>query len=585
MLFQDNLSALLERFPKVGFSLSLEETSCVAMPHADLRAWAAKLPLAHIELLYVFGWDLSVYQALASWLVADTRRELVFLGDGIENCLAFLHVPGALEALANRQVHFTLLPLTSAERREELRLLANRYPVSRLEIVKSPGLSTRRRHLFYRIRLELLRFTTLSHALHLDRLHSDRLFHHWLANLPRMARSFYANRMQGAFKNVPALICGAGPSLEKSLDLLKNAEQRLLIIAGGSTIAALSAQGITPHFCMALDPNFEEYLRFQNNLLQEVPLLFSTRLFPGVFQTWNGPTGYLRAGIGGVPEIWMEEALGFSDPLIGGSVLSEESISVTSICLAWAQFLGCNPIIFNGIDLAYTERRRYASGVEATEESWKEGGVYSAADRFVVRKDRTGKAVHSAVRWVMEGASFSHFIKQYPEMQFFNATEGGLSVAGVPDLSLEQILQRYCLHEYDLRGRIMGAMAEAAMPENTEEILRQRVMHLRESVERVVAGIQVLLDEIARMKERSQEAKTGRFVLAEMTLREEDAYLLLFYDLFRVFANVMQREWRVAHSVWDRLHAEWTFFKTIADRYVTLFRFFGENGKECEASQ
>ncbi len=568
-LVQEHLSALLERFPKVGFLLSLD-ASVPSAQGASSTKWVEELPLDQIDLLYVLGWDLAAYQALKPWLAQAFSRELIFLEEHVENALSFLYTFGAKEAISHLQVHFSLLPQKGAARREEIKCLAKRYPVARLEIARSPVAAAKSKSSFYRLRLDLLRATTLSHALHLDRLHGDRLFANWLANLRQLPSAFYAHRLKGCCENIPAIVCGAGPSLETSLECLRQAESRAIIIAGGSTLAALSAQGIAPHFGMAIDPNIEEYLRFQNTLTQEIPLLFSTRVFPEIFHTWNGPTGYVRAGIGGVPEIWMEEFLGLTDPLLGAGVLSEESISVTNICLAWAQFLGCNPIFLNGIDLAYTEKKRYASGVEDQNSSIEATGVYSAADRFLTRKDRKGHAVHSAVRWVMEGASFSHFAEKHPNVRFFNTTDGGLSLRGIDDLPLDAAMEQFCRREYDLRGRIFAALSTASMAEGTRSLLTENVQKLHSSLERTVEQIGVILQEIEEMILHPDKGMTGRFILAEMELKDEDAYLLLFYDLFQVIEVVMQREWRGESDTMKRRKAQWTFLLQIVHRYVLI---------------
>ena len=49
--------------------------------------------------------------------------------------------------------------------------------------------------------------------------------HNILRNLPSMIRSISLNRLQDSLPGTPAVIIGAGPSLDKNVDLLKNARQ------------------------------------------------------------------------------------------------------------------------------------------------------------------------------------------------------------------------------------------------------------------------------------------------------------------------------------------------------------------------
>ena len=61
--------------------------------------------------------------------------------------------------------------------------------------------------------------------------------------------------LKGQFNGIPAVICGAGPSLEKSFSELKEIQDRAVIIAGGSALAPLSRSHIPIHFAAAVDPD------------------------------------------------------------------------------------------------------------------------------------------------------------------------------------------------------------------------------------------------------------------------------------------------------------------------------------------
>jgi hypothetical protein len=373
-----------------------------------------------------------------------------------------------------------------------------------------------------KIRLKLLRKTALSHGLQQDRLHGYQPFKNFIENVIQLPHSFYANDLKGAFAGIPAVVCGAGPSLQKNLGVLRGLENRALLIAGGSTLAALSSQGIMPHFGMAIDPNLEEYRRMKNSFAFEVPLLYSTRVHPGLFQTCNGPFGYMRSGIGGVPELWIEEELGLQDELVG-QLLSPETISVTSICIAWAQFLGCNPILINGVDMAYTGKKRYAAGVIDEEETDFRSidAEKSAADRIIRKKGRDGKFVFTAVRWIMESASISHFAKKHPEIQFVNTTEEGIGFRGIDFVPLADAVSAF--PEQEIRKFVHQKIDEHAIPSASEKIIQEKLRELKESLGRLIEFLEILSGE-----------KRGSSALAEMELKEEISYLYLFYDIYQV---------------------------------------------------
>ncbi|MBU6384087.1 MAG: DUF115 domain-containing protein [Verrucomicrobia bacterium] len=513
----------MERFPALGLMMGTWEPK---------EAPSEAIPPIHVDtedLLYFYGLREEVYFQCKEWLQQPDKR-LVFLEDEPGIIASFLHRPAAVEILSHPGVHIELLG--------DLTQLAQKFPVRRIAV--AGPLSKKK---LRRIRLELLRKTALAYGLHIDRLHGYQIFRNWIRNLTHVPGSFYANGLKGAFPNVPAVVCGAGPSLAPTIETLRTLENRALIIAGGSTLAALSSRGIMPHFGMAVDPNVEEYHRFRNSFAFDVPLLYSTRVHPDIFRTCNGPFGYMRSGIGGIPELWMEEELGLLDPLIG-DVIAPETISVTSFAIAFAQFLGCNPILLNGIDMAYTGGARYAPGVVDHANVVLDAPATSALDCLVRKKDRNGKRVYSAVRWVMESASISHFAKQHKAVQFLNTTSGGIGFKGIDYVPLEEAVSSF--PEQNLREQVFAHIAACQMPAHAADKIKGLLKELRQSLERLIAALEILAGE-----------KKGSKALAELEIEEEMATLFLFYDVRQILKSGL---------------TFWPSWLELARRYAHMFR-------------
>ncbi len=496
-------------------------------PTIDLAQWRENLQLAGVEVLYVYGvGDGSSYFLLNEWLHEKDDRRLVFLEDDTGFIATALQQSYPL--LFDKQVSLEYLE------KGLLQELAEKYPVNGIELIALPGKNESK---CKKIRLELFRKTALCYSLFIDRLYGHQVFDNFVKNVPQVESAFYANGMKDAFKGVPAIICGAGPSLQQDIELLRTLEGRALIIAGGSAIAALSQAGIEPHFAMAIDPNVEEFHRMQNSFAFECPFLFSTRVHPAIFQTSNGPFGYIRSGIGGAAELWMEEQLGLTDPLLGEH-LSDESISVTAIALAFAQHIGCNAILLSGIDLAYTGGKRYAKGVSEQAIQLDERG----ANLILRKKDKQGKFVQTAVRWVMEAASIAHYAKKHPEIRWMNTTAGGLPIKGVPQVSLENAVKDCLTRQWDLRGMIARQIALNPMPTFKEPLLPQ----IKASLHRVINHLEILTG-----------LKPGSKSLAEMDLEEELAFTVLFYDMDKVLSQSLARS----------TGSKWSLFLTVANSY------------------
>jgi hypothetical protein len=504
------------RFPRYALSLPFWPCNEVSLCPHDHR-WLRDLPLQQIEVLYLYGMgDGSAALDLSEWLQEKGDRRLVFLEPQPERIVHFLRQPFAKKVLEQDQIEIFHLP-AKREKSALIQELARSYPFRGVFIAPGPGLTSSERQAFRRTKLQLMRKTALSHANYIDRLYSHIPLSNLLKNLPRMPAAFYVNHLKNAFRDIPMIICGAGPSLSDSIEALRKLENRAIIIGGGSAIAALTSQGIQPHFAVAIDPNPDEMLRLKNAFAFETPFLFSTRLYPDSFATCNGPFGYLRSGMSGIAELWFEEALKLIDPLLGAS-LPSESLSVTTLCVSLAHHFGCNPIMFAGLDLAYTHHRRYAEGVVASAERSDEH--LQPVDRHLQKRDRSGQPIQSAVRWVMEASAISQFARRHKQMRWINCTSGGLVLPGMENGPLDPMSPIFC-REWDLRGMIHQVIRRSPMPADSGSILTEKTAELSRSLDVVLSQLAILV----------QNENLGKCALAEIEMKEELAYDILFFDV------------------------------------------------------
>lgn len=537
-MYKEHLALFMERFPALG--LLAYSFPCGPDSREDFSSWPKKF--LDYQALYVYGLHEEAYQRIKLWLHENSARSLIFLEDREAAIGGFLHRPLAADLLKDPQVDIHFLP-RGKPLEAALQSLAEKYPVSRLEVISLPS---RKTSFFRSLKLKLFRKTTLTQAIWLDRCHGHQIFFNFVRNAPHVELSFYFNQLQKAFANVPAIICGAGPSLTKAFAALKTLENRALIFACGSAIAALSEAGIQPHFCVAVDPNEEEFLRLKNGFFFETPFLYSTRVHPSVFSTLSGPFGYLRSQFGDVSQLWLEEEMELKGPLIG-SRLSTESISVTMMAVAAAEWLGCNPIAFAGLDMAYTSGKRYSSSVGAQQTS-KEAKqkLQTASDRVILKKDQKGKKVYSAVRWVMESSSLSKYAKNHPDTRFINTTEGGIGFKSISYQPLEELIDSF-QEEYDLRGWIHAKIMEAPLPNIS---ISSKLDELKQSLLKVIEHLSILAGQ-----------KKGSTVLAELDLKEELAFSVLFYDISHWLGHFLKNQPSLE---------KWPAFLEIAQNYLAV---------------
>ena len=158
------------------------------------------------------------------------------------------------------------------------------------------------------------------------------------------AHQYRGMDLKGTFANIPAIIVGAGPSLEKNGHLLKEFEERALIFAGGS---ALNTIDIEPHLGASIDP-IAPYRQFKAQPFSQIPFCYQSRMNPDNFSLLHGEK--ILFPDSSVPAInWIE-----------GQEMFDGGWTVGNFLTQVAQLMGCSPILFIGMDLCYENGRKYA---------------------------------------------------------------------------------------------------------------------------------------------------------------------------------------------------------------------------------
>src|SRR5262249_12634113 len=131
--------------------------------------------------------------------------------------------------------------------------------------------------------------------------------------------------------------------------------------------------------------------------------------------------------------------------------------------------MGCDPIIFVGMDLAFTGMKEYAPGIveDATVCQTKILDVKEEDDKALLREDIDGTPVYTLWKWVAEAEWLGDFAKEHPSITMINCTEGGLGFPGIPNETLKSTAKKYLLRNYELKNRIHGETQNSTMPQVT----------------------------------------------------------------------------------------------------------------------
>jgi hypothetical protein len=153
--------------------------------------------------------------------------------------------------------------------------------------------------------------------------------------------------------DIPAVVVGSGPSLEKYIDLLKEHQEKLFIISCGSALGILEKQGIVPDLHVNIERNAPPYEAVMVSTTEEfrkkIPFAGANNNYPPFFEAFGKNAMYLKAADAGAM-LFPQPPLYFVNP------------TVTNTGLAMAFYLGFERVYLLGVDLAFPEKKHHAKG-------------------------------------------------------------------------------------------------------------------------------------------------------------------------------------------------------------------------------
>lgn len=178
---------------------------------------------------------------------------------------------------------------------------------------------------------------------------------HLMSNLSSLLTGVPIGKMRGALAGLPALCVSAGPSLDEAVPIIRELQNKMLIVAMDSAVSTLIPAGIRPHIVATCDTrkiNFEK-LRPYLQYLRDSILVFALESNPDNVRVFLGARRLAVASDSIFVSSWLEPALKLDCNL---PVMS--TVSHTAIYTMMA--LGADPIIVAGMDMAFPRDKSHA---------------------------------------------------------------------------------------------------------------------------------------------------------------------------------------------------------------------------------
>jgi hypothetical protein len=280
----------------------------------------------------------------------------------------------------------------------------------------------------------------------------------WSLNIARNIKCFIESpgiiNFFDSFKDVSAVVVGAGPSLRSSLPLLKKMQTRVVIIAVDTAYKLLLKEGIEPHFCVAVDPQVINARYFEDLVPGRTILIHEPAVHPSVLRFFKGRT--ITAGIAFNLLKWIEKMTDSKGEITHGGSVSTNAYDFAYRC-------GFKQIFLVGQDMGFTDNLAHARG------SYLDEQIFLRLDRFNTPENFNRRQLSALPPIFVQGIQgekiqtnqkmmiFLNWFEKRSNENIINMTHDGAIIKGItseiPDIdNMQEIDLWYTIDQYYNRG-------------------------------------------------------------------------------------------------------------------------------------
>lgn len=255
--------------------------------------------------------------------------------------------------------------------------------------------------------------------------------------------------LRDRFAGDPAIVISAGPSLSRNMDQLGALKGRAVLCAVQTTLKPLIEHGIVPDFVTSLDFHAMSQKFFEGlGGLQDTHLVAEPKATWHVIDNYCGPISLLD-------NAWARLVIGDSLAARGGL---QAGATVAHLAFYLAVYMGCDPIIFVGQDLAFTGHVFYVPGVEIHRAWRSEINRFNSMEQKEWDRIVRNRPILRRVSGVEGGELYTDdllftYLEQFETdiaavpARVINATQGGARIRGTDAMPLREATERFCSRE------------------------------------------------------------------------------------------------------------------------------------------
>lgn len=395
--------------------------------------------------------------------------------------------------------------------------------------------------------------------------YGQEVFNNMLSNLWMVLSNSSVNELYNAiavneeYKNVPAVIVAAGPSLNKNIEKLKKYREKVFVIACDAALNPLLDNDIIPDIAVSVDSH-KPLSNFSNDKVKYIPFVLGSKCIEWFQNEHNGKKFFFGDSylLDKLLENFNKE-FGMLDT--GGSVAND--------AFSLADLLGFKNIILIGQDLAYSNGIYYAKGVVKKQIQKNTDGMVEV-DGYYGDKVWTKLNLDSYRRWFEQQIEFKDYLN------VINSTEGGAMIHGAVNMTLDEACDKYCDKEIDFTTAINNAkptFTEAELKEVKDKVLHfdDVIKNLKKSIDSNLRDFYKLQELISRNKITNEITRIYNRINARMEEMDKE-FLLEFAAM-----NNKSEEYEIINGVYEDTGSDIDDLKSAIEKGIQLQKSYSKN--------
>lgn len=248
---------------------------------------------------------------------------------------------------------------------------------------------------------------------------------------------------KGEFKDKPAILVAAGPSLNEEIENIRYIKNNGLayIFSVGSAVNTLVYHDIYPDAATTYDPgkfNHNVFTKIKEKEIAEIPMIFGSSVGYETIINYPGDKYHMITSQDSVSNYYLKNTNGKSIDMI----YDAPTIAVVTLQLLYE--LGFSKIILVGQNLAYKGKKRHSEGIHYSRDL-----TDSEIEKGIYVKDVYGEEILTNLGFNSMRQQMEEYIKAFPNIEVINTTKGGAYIEGTEFIELETVINKY------LKGKVV----------------------------------------------------------------------------------------------------------------------------------